>query len=179
MTPIVSDVFKVVIMGDPMVGKTSLRLRYLGEGFRKQYISTIGADFAIATHKNYIIQLWDLAGQVSFENLTSRFHKGAEGLILVFDITRRLSMLNISNWIDKFLLTESEAVPMIVLGNKIDLRDDNEFYIQSKEAIKFVSDISERYETPIVYYETSALSGVNISSAFEGLVDKIVETKAS
>ena len=166
-------------MGDPMVGKTTLRLRYLGEGFRKEYISTIGADFALATYNNYIVQLWDLAGQISFENLTKRFYKGAEGMILVFDITRRISMLNIPNWIEKFLETEKEVVPMVVLGNKIDLRNENQYCIQNIEAEKFVSELSVKYDTQIQYMETSALTGENIRSAFEGLVDTIAKAKSS
>ena len=162
-------------MGDPMVGKTTLRLRYLGEGFRKEYISTIGADFALATYKDYIIQLWDLAGQINFENLTQRFYKNAHGIIFVFDISRRISMINLPNWIDKFLITEKEIVPMIVLGNKVDLRDEIDYCIQSKEAEGFVADLSKKYDTQITYIETSALTGENITSAFQGLVDKIVK----
>ncbi len=165
-------------MGDPMVGKTTLRLRYLGEGFRKQYVSTLGADFALASYKDYIIQLWDLAGQISFENLTKRFYKNAQGIILVFDVARRISMLNVPNWIDKFLQTEKQSVSMIVLGNKIDLREENEYCIQLNEAEKFVSELSEKYNTQINYKETSALTGENIISAFEGLVDRINKTKS-
>lgn len=165
-------------MGDPMVGKTTLRLRYLGEGFRKEYVSTIGADFAVATYSNYIIQLWDLAGQINFENLTKQYHKGSQGIIFVFDIARRISMLNISNWIDRFLQTEKEVVPMIVLGNKIDLRKESSFTIHNKEAEKYVMDLSNTYETQITYMETSGLTGHNIRTAFEFLVEEIVKKRS-
>ncbi|MHA2098542.1 MAG: Rab family GTPase [Candidatus Kariarchaeaceae archaeon] len=174
VNPIISNVYKIIIIGDPIVGKTTLRLRYIGEGFRKQYVATLGTDFALATYKEYIMQIWDLAGQDAFRNVIKTMFIGAEGVILVFDVTNRVSMENLSNWIDQFLEVEKTPVPMVVFGNKVDLRSEVAS-IQTDEASEFVYNLSKKYGIEIGYIETSALTGKNIKIAFEGLIDEIVE----
>ena len=67
--------FKLILLGDPMVGKTSLRLRYMGEGFREQYLSTLGTDFSIQIYKNFRLQIWDLAGQENFKKVIRTYTK--------------------------------------------------------------------------------------------------------
>lgn len=170
-----NTIFKIIILGNPRVGKTTLRLRYIGEGFRKEYISTIGADFAIATHGKYTLQIWDLAGQDTFEILTQRFYKGAQGVIIVFDITNRESMNQLSDWIDKFIEIEGALVPLVIFGNKIDLRESTENAILRKEGIDLVQNLSKKYENDIAYIETSALTGENIDFAFGNLVNLIAK----
>ncbi|MCE7736112.1 MAG: GTP-binding protein [Candidatus Heimdallarchaeota archaeon] len=157
------------------MGKTTLRLRYIGEGFRKEYITTMGADFALATHGEYVLQIWDLAGQETFELLTKRFYKGAQGVIIVFDITYRESMNHIENWIDKFIENEGRLVPLVIFGNKIDLRASTENHITQEEGMNHLNNLSKKYETDIIYIETSALTGENIDFAFENLVNLIAD----
>ncbi|OLS19171.1 MAG: GTPase KRas precursor [Candidatus Heimdallarchaeota archaeon LC_2] len=166
-----STTFKIIMVGDAMVGKTTLRLRYMGEGFREKYIPTIGVDFAIATYQNYILQIWDLAGQQTFNSMIEKMYLGATGIIVVFDVTNKKTMLNVPNWIDAFLTIERKAVPMVVFGNKVDLRDESS--IQKLEAEEYVNNLSKKYEVEVNYVETSALTGENIKSAFEGFVDRI------
>lgn len=174
MTSSVSNTtFKIVTVGDVKVGKTTLRLRYIGEDFQEKYIPTIGVDFAIATYDNYILQIWDLAGQQTFSFIIETMYLGASGLIVVFDVTNRETMLNVPNWIDSFLTIERTSVPIVVFGNKIDLR--NESSIQRIEAEEFVTSLSKKYHVEISYVETSALTGENLRSAFEGFVDRIAE----
>lgn len=174
MSPIIENIFKVIILGDPRVGKTTLRLRYIGEGFRKEYISTIGADFALATHGDYILQIWDLAGQETFQVLAKRFYRGAQGVIIVFDISSRESMTNIENWIDKFIENEGKLAPLVIFGNKIDLRDHHENPITMDEGTQFAKNLSLKYQIDIDYIETSALTGENINIAFEKIISSIV-----
>ena len=159
------------MVGDVKVGKTTLRLRYIGEKFQEKYIPTIGVDFAIATYDNYILQIWDLAGQQTFNFIVEAMYLGAAGIIVVFDVTNKESMLNVPNWIDAFLTIENKTVPIVVFGNKIDLR--NESSIQRIEAEDFVKSLSKKYEIEINYAETSALTGENIRSAFEDFIDRI------
>lgn len=173
LTSIMNTIFKIIILGDPKVGKTTLRLRYIGEGFRKEYISTLGADFAITTYGEYILQIWDLAGQDTFEILTKRFYKGAQGVIIVFDITNHESMNHLENWIDKFKENEGKLVPLVIFGNKIDLRDGTENSILHNEGRDHVKNLSKKFDTDINYIETSALTGENIDSAFGQLVNLI------
>ena len=178
MTSSVSNTtFKIVTVGDVKVGKTTLRLRYIGEDFQEKYVPTIGVDFAIATYDNYILQIWDLAGQKTFSFIIETMYLRASGLIVVFDVTNRETMLNVPNWIDSFLTIERKLVPIVVFGNKIDLR--NESSIQKVEAEEFVNSISLKYQVEINYVETSALTGENLRYAFEGFVDRIVEEQKS
>lgn len=167
--------FGDVKVGDVKVGKTTLRLSYVGEGFRSTYIPTMGIDFAIATYQNYVLQIWDLAGQETFQSITKTMYLGADGIIVVFDVTNRESMLNVPNWIDGFLTIESKTVPIVVFGNKIDLRNEYTDSIQKTEAEEFVNSLSRKYEMEINYVETSALTGENIKTAFEGFVERIAK----
>lgn len=89
---------KLTLLGDPAVGKTSLRLRYMGKGFRKQYISTTGTDFSIQFYKNYRLQIWDLAGQDNFKKVIKSYIKGSKGIMLLFDVTNPESLNNLDTW---------------------------------------------------------------------------------
>ncbi len=164
---------KVVIVGEAIVGKTTIRLRYLGKGFRKEYLSTLGADFAIKNYKNQQIQIWDLAGQVNFRAITKSYYVGTHGIIAVFDITRKDTLTVIPSWIEEFITIHGYLVPIMIIGNKIDLRGTTNTTVNTEEAIEFVNDLSEKYQQEINYIETSALTGQNIDNAFEKLVDQI------
>ena len=119
--------FKIVICGNVQVGKTSIRRRYIGEGFKKNYILTLGADFAVTTYKSAKIQIWDLAGQEGFQFLLKEYYRGANAGIVVFDVTRRETLQNLSYWLENFVLTKSgNRVPLLIVGNKIDLRSQND-----------------------------------------------------
>ncbi|OLS29051.1 MAG: GTPase KRas precursor [Candidatus Heimdallarchaeota archaeon LC_2] len=165
--------FKVVIVGEAIVGKTTIRLRYLGKGFRKEYLSTLGADFAIKEYKNNQIQIWDLAGQVNFRAITKSYYVGTHGMIIVFDVTRRDTMEIITSWIDEFISSHGKLVPTVVIGNKIDLRRMLNEDVTTEEANDFVQKLTEKYQVQIEYIETSALTGQNIEDAFENLIDRI------
>lgn len=132
-------------------------------------------DFALATYKNYILQIWDLAGQDEFQSMVTSFYRGAQGIILVFDITNEESRLNLANWIDRFQIVEDRLVPIVILGNKIDLHEANNNSIQIDEAIRYIQGLSEKYQVEISYYETSALTGKNINTAFEGLIKRLTK----
>ena len=168
-------IFKITLLGEGAVGKTAIKTRYLGDTFKKNYTITIGADFALATQGEYVLQIWDLAGQETFELLTKRFYKGAQGVIIVFDITYRESMNHLEIWIDKFIENEGRLVPLVIFGNKMDLRDSTENHISHEEGINHVKNLSEKYETDIMYIETSALTGENIDFAFENFVNLIAK----
>ncbi|OLS22435.1 MAG: GTPase KRas precursor [Candidatus Heimdallarchaeota archaeon LC_2] len=166
---------KLVTFGDIKVGKTTLRLRYIGEEFRSTYVPTLGVDFAITSYKNYILQIWDIAGQETFQSVTEAMYKGAAGIIIVFDITNKASMINVPNWIESFLKVGSTAIPIVIFGNKIDLRETIEDVIQKSDAQEYIDILSHKYAMEINYIETSALTGENLQYAFNSFVDRIVK----
>ncbi|MCK5409392.1 MAG: GTP-binding protein, partial [Candidatus Heimdallarchaeota archaeon] len=81
--------FKIILAGDGAVGKTSIRERYMGKGFQESYLKTIGADFATKkiekNEEQITFQIWDLAGQESYQSVRKSFYKGAIAAIMVFD----------------------------------------------------------------------------------------------
>jgi len=165
-------IFKIVLVGDGAVGKTSLVVQFTEHKFSENYIMSIGANFAIhlinIPEKNLAIrlQLWDLAGQRHFTFVRPSFYRGAFAVIYVFDISRRESFENIKNW-----KAEAEAhtgdVPRLIFGNKVDLVDQR--VVSRKEAEELAKKIGAKY------YETSAKEATNIDKAFSDLNDKLMK----
>ncbi len=182
----VTALFKVVLMGDGSVGKTSLRRTYMGEGFKAQYHITIGADFAVkklqlAGGHDVSIQIWDLAGQEHFKNVRSTFYKGAQGALAVFSTVERTSFDNIRAWLEEAWSNAGKKIPVVLIGNKTDLRDqfkDNkamqQTIVTTEQGAKLAEEI-QKMGTHASYIETSAKTGLNVEAAFLELAIKILE----
>jgi len=166
---------KLILMGDSAVGKTALRRRYLGEGFSSEYIATIGADFA---HKRAQIgnteihfQIWDLAGQQQFSAVRSYYYKGALGGLLLFDVTRPTTLLNAENWVSEYWKHNGKGrIPFVLLGNKVDLRDQSASSVSDEDALGFCkrkSELTREAGYDVRYLPTSAKTGLNVEKAFE------------
>lgn len=175
---------KLTLMGDGAVGKTNLRRRYLGQGFSSDHMMTIGADFAATdrelqigdTNFSITYQIWDLAGQATFNQVRSMYYRGCFGALMVFDITRPSSFNNIEGWINELKKHSGRGqVPMVILGNKYDLVDEAENVVsedQIKGLIDKLNSGDQSYE--ISYLNTSALTGLNVDEAFERLGTNIL-----
>ena len=168
-------VFKVIIAGEPQVGKTSITLRFTDKAFTRTYIPTLGVNITDKNirAKDLIIKLliWDIAGQSKFEKARKNFYRGAEGIILVFDLTNKKSLESINNWyqdIRKSLNNIHELVGFI-LGNKKDLEDERK--IKEEEAEKLADKINFRY------VETSALTGENIMFIFHKIGEILLSNR--
>ncbi|MHA2366791.1 MAG: Rab family GTPase [Candidatus Hodarchaeales archaeon] len=178
---------KICIVGDGAVGKTSLRDRYLGRGFKSTYIMTVGADFSVKEEiiNNEVLkfQIWDLAGQPKFDNIRKLYYKGSRGFLIVFDVTRPTSYENITTWIDEIKKYNKEDLPTVLIGNKIDIRDDsNPVHITKEITEKFLPKIAQEMNNgkiPVTYIETSAKTGDNVDYGFkklsEGIYDHFVK----
>lgn len=178
---------KLALLGDGAVGKTNLRRNYLGQGFTKDHLMTIGADFAAAdkllhfNEKEYNItyQIWDLAGQASFNQVRSMYYRGVFGALMVFDITRPSSFHNIKGWIEELEKNSGRgSVPMILLGNKYDLVDSAEDTVKKEEIDALLAELNVNQEDngfEITYLHTSALTGLNVESAFNTLGTSILD----
>lgn len=182
---------KVILIGDGAVGKTSIRKRYLGEGFRSDYQMTIGADLAAKTSdivytggKQIKYLIWDLAGQPRFSNVRKIYYMSAVGALVVFDMTRPESFQNIVKWMNELWRNNGRGpVPLIVLGNKTDLCAAGLSCVSKEKVQAFVSrlsQISKQYRGFKIYFlSTSAKTGQNIDQAFELLGDSIVDFMSS
>ncbi|MHA1379964.1 MAG: Rab family GTPase [Candidatus Helarchaeota archaeon] len=155
--------FKLIVCGDPMVGKTSVILRFTERAFKRTYISTIGVNITEkrVLHKKSNIELimWDIAGQSKFQAMRKHFYKGADAAFLVFDLTNQKTFKNIIKWdkdINSFL---NHRIPGFILGNKNDLGEYRE--VDRNDGVKLAKSLG--YE----YIETSALKGNNIDEAFQ------------
>ena len=166
--------FKILTLGESSVGKTCILRRYVEGQFFKNQISTIGIDFKSKNLKinNHEIRLkiWDTAGEERFRNITSQYYKGAEGIILVFDLTKKESFDKINDWIKQIKLnTQSDEIAIVLLGNKKDLVD--------MRVISFEEGKERAEAFGIKFFETSALDGSGIEDAFLCLSEEIMKKK--
>lgn len=169
---------KMCLLGDGAVGKTSLRERFMGRGFRNEHMMTIGADFASyekvivapdGTEYNATFQIWDMAGQDTFQSVRQRFFKGSLGALCVFDVTRPQSFQNVTKWVEELWRNNGRGVvPITLLGNKADLRDRNS--VSEQNSLKYAEAISNNTRGKgfaVQYMDTSAKTGLNVEKAFD------------
>ena len=162
--------FKVVLVGDAEVGKTSITTRFAYGTFTDGYISTLGVDFIVKSIpiNNYVVKLqaWDTAGQERYAGVRPIYYRGARGALCVFDITRRQSFVNVEKWLKQIQRYSGTDVPIILIGNKLDLTDDR----------KVPKDEVDAYATQkaILYYETSAKTDFAVSDVFQKITELIL-----
>ena len=166
--------FKVLTLGESSVGKTCILRRYVEGQFFKNQLSTIGIDFKSKTLQigNHEIRLkiWDTAGEERFRNITSQYYKGAEGIILVFDLTKKESFDKINDWMKQIRVnTQSDEIAIVLLGNKKD--------IVNERVVSFEEGNERAGEYGIKYFETSALDGTGIDEAIQNLSEEIMKKK--
>ena len=167
-------VYKIALIGDGGVGKTSIRERYLGNGFKAQYLLTVGADFAMRDDNinGYSVryQIWDLAGQNRFDGVREAYYNGCVGGLLVYDITRPESFYNSPKWINELWTNNGRGrVPIVVVANKIDLSNIAENTISRNQGWSFTNNLSNLTDSDgfhCHFIETSAKTGANIPQAF-------------
>ena len=163
----------ILLLGDACVGKTCLISRYANGVFKDDYISTVGFDFIskqeIINDKNINLKLWDTAGQERFKALTPSYLRGAEGIVLVYDVTKSETFDSLKMWIDSLKSNLGDnSLPIVIDGNKIDLDDRD---ISTEDAKKFAQ------ENNFKYFETSAKSGIGVDELFREIVNQILEKK--
>ncbi|MBA7521890.1 hypothetical protein ES705_14002 [subsurface metagenome] len=176
--------FKIVIVGDSAVGKTSLIKRYTTNSFEKDYISTLGMQFSkyeanVAGDKVELF-LWDLAGQESFSTLRDTFYTGSRGAIVVFSLSPE--EIETYGHVTKWLSDVKGAcgnIPTILFGNKADLVDQNALATSPNYATSDVHVNKFAQDNKIIkYYKTSALTGQDVKEAFQALIFKLYQRAA-
>ena len=165
---------QILLIGDSSVGKTSLIQRYANGIFKEEYLATVGLDFytkqEAINNINVLVRLWDTAGQERFKSLTPNYFKNAEGVIITYDITSSQSFENLKFWINSIKTNLGEKniiIPIIIVGNKLDMEDMRD--ITREEAEKFAKE--NKYK----YFETSAKTGEGVDDAIRDLVNQVLE----
>ena len=164
-------IFKVLLLGNSDVGKSSLLLRFVDQVWNDSFVPTIGVDFKVKTveigDKKIKMQIWDTAGQERFRNVVSTYFRGSNGILLIYDVTNKDSFKNLESWLIEIEKNASENVLKILIGNKNDLVDDKE--ITTEEGQKFAN------RNNMQFIETSAKMNTNVTEAFETLGKLMIE----
>ena len=174
-TPKTESIFKVIVIGDPAVGKTSLLKRFSDKKFEKTYVPTVGVNIVkeqvnMEKEQGTInLMLWDIAGQPQFYMLHKPYFNGADGMLMVYDVTRSSTFSNVKNWYNTAVKYGLSGIPRILVGNKIDLKDER------KIIVPMAQHLAE--ELNASYFETSALTGENVKLIFRKIAELIYHSK--
>jgi Ras-related protein Rab-35 len=164
--------FKLLIIGDSGVGKSSLLLRFADNTFSGSYITTIGVDFKIRTveieGERVKLQIWDTAGQERFRTITSTYYRGTHGVIVVYDVTSGDSFANVKRWLHE-IEQNCDVVNRILVGNKNDAPDRK--VVLTEDAQRFADQMGIRL------FETSAKDNINVEEMFMAITKLVLKTK--
>ncbi|RXN09095.1 GTP-binding Rab-3D-like protein [Labeo rohita] len=142
--------FKLLIIGNSSVGKTSFLFRYADDSFTSAFVSTVGIDFKVKTvyrnEKRVKLQIWDTAGQERYRTITTAYYRGAMGFLLMYDITNQESFYAVQDWATQIKTYSWDNAQVILVGNKC-----------------------------FQFFEASAKDNINVKQVFERLVDIICD----
>ncbi len=167
--------YKLIVCGDPQVGKTSTVLRYTDNAFRRTYIPTVGINLSekkvIYKDADIKFVLWDIAGQSKFQKMRNYFYKGADGLILIFDLTAPESFENIPHWYQDIHAHLDEDLKGLILANK------NDLVAERKIPEAQIAELAKQLN--LTFFETSALTGDNVVEAFSKIAELLYKKRVA
>lgn len=165
--------FKLVLIGDSGVGKSCLLLRFSDDAFTESYITTIGVDFRFRTinvgGKVVKLQIWDTAGQERFRTITSAYYRGADGIVLVYDVTEAESFAHVDEWLAEVNRYATENTVKILVGNKSEKGSGRT--VSTEDARRKAEDLG------ISFIETSAKESINVELAFITVARELIALK--
>ena len=164
-------IFKLILIGNSGVGKSSIIQRYMKNTFEESYKCTIGVDFLMKTlnlkGKTVKLQLWDTAGQEKYKSMVASYYRGANVALVVFDITSHASFDSLPVWIENYYKNGPEEKNIILIGNKKDMEESRQVTRQEAEIFSETNNM--------MYFETSAKEGDNIEYIFTYAAEKLLE----
>ncbi|CAK5091855.1 unnamed protein product [Meloidogyne enterolobii] len=159
--------FKLLIIGNSSVGKTSFLFRYCDDSFTSAFVSTVGIDFKVKTvfrgDKRVKLQIWDTAGQERYRTITTAYYRGAMGFILI-------SFNSVQDWCTQIKTYSWENAQVVLVGNKCDMDDER---VVSIERGRQLAD-----QLGLEFFEASAKENINVKPVFEKLVEIICNKMA-
>lgn len=167
-------VLKMLLVGDSNVGKSSLLLRFVDDQFSPSFVTTVGIDFKIkdvvlrSNGTKVKLQIWDTAGQERFRTITTAYYRGAQAIIIVYDVTNKQSFSHLAYWVTQVQDSTSNNPnkPIIVIvGNKADLAEQRT--VGDMEARRFAESQG------CLFAETSACTGRGVAAVFEELAERM------
>ncbi|RWS24083.1 ras-related protein Rab-3-like protein [Leptotrombidium deliense] len=163
--------FKILIIGNSSVGKTSFLFRYADDSFTSAFVSTVGIDFKVKTvfrqDKRVKLQIWDTAGQERYRTITTAYYRGAMGFILMYDVTNEESFNSVQDWVTQIQQYSWDNAQVILVGNKCDMEDER---VVSTDRGRQLAD-----QLKLEFFESSAKENINVKAVFERLVDIICD----
>lgn len=171
------SIYKIIIIGDPAVGKTSLVTKFATKKFEKKYLPTVGVnivkkklDMEIDDKQLEVnLMIWDIAGQPQFYMLHKPYFNGADGMLLAFDVTRSSTFSNIKNWYKTAVKYGLSRIPRLLIGNKVDLKEER------KIIRPMATHLAE--ELNATFFETSAKTGQNVDKIFRKISELLYHSK--
>ncbi len=163
--------YKILILGDATVGKTSLLIRYIDNKFDEDSLSTLGVDvrykYVTMNNKKIRLDIWDTAGQERFKNITKNYFKGANAIIFVFDVNKKKTIEKLKFWFDSSDENVSKETVKLIVGNKIDLEGSREVTFEQMKTY------GQKYNMEV--FEASAKTGFGIPEIFTYLVTTLMK----
>ena len=165
--------YKILVIGESNVGKTSIILRYTENSFNASGISTCGVDvkckYVSLDNLKIRLDIWDTAGQERFRGLAKNYFRGANAFILVYDITNKNSFTKLRGWISDAKEKIEREYKMIVVGNKKDCKNERVIDYDT------LADFGKKNN--VLFLEVSAKTGEDIDKIFINLVEELVKSK--
>lgn len=166
--------FKIIILGESNVGKTSIIRKYKTDEFQDSILATIGVDTVTKiiniNNNSVLLNIWDTAGQERFFSITKSYYRNADAILLVFDLSVENTFKTVDRWYDN-IKNETENVPLFLIGNKKDLISDSKY----KNFEKKIKD--KAAEKNMKFYYTSAKFGLNVEKIFEDIAKILLKNE--
>uniref|UniRef100_A0A3Q3JGQ5 EF-hand domain-containing protein n=1 Tax=Monopterus albus TaxID=43700 RepID=A0A3Q3JGQ5_MONAL len=163
--------FKVVLVGNSSVGKTSLLCSFCEGRFHPFTTATVGIDYSVKIltldNMQVAMQLWDTAGQERYHSLTKQFFRKADGVVVMYDITVEKSFRGVRPWLTSIQEAAGEGIPTLLLGNKMDMDGNREVSFREAEQLA--------YENKVMFFEVSAYTGKNVTVSLTHLARVLME----